>query len=222
VSDIRDKPERTDDSDGPKKPPPIAPGVIDEWVAWNVRMHRENRGWSQADLAEKMAALGWKYHPQTVHRVESGQRKVTIGEAEALARLFSTTVDALTWPDMVTHTSAWLDTFTSRADLAFNEIGVQTRELLFDREHLERALAQVEQRGLGEQADEDSFLTERINDARAALETATPEEAVQMGREEYEHWRSDASDDTWDIAKANRFPNRFPRAPWLEVPDGEG
>ena len=76
-----------DEQDEPAAEAPAAAGVIDEWVAWNIRLRREGLGMSQADLAKEMAALGWKYYPQTVHRVEQGQRKVTIGEAEALARI---------------------------------------------------------------------------------------------------------------------------------------
>lgn len=177
-------------------------------------MHRENRGWSQADLAEKMAALGWKYHPQTVHRVESSQRKVTIGEAEALARIFSTTVDTLTWPDMVTHTAAWFGVFTARADAAFEQIAAQARDLLFDREHLERALAEMERLGIGDRGG----VREAVADARSVLEKASPEQAVAAGRGDYEEWQAGAPDDAWSVTGRDRLP----RAPWLEVPDGEG
>lgn len=189
-----------------------APGVIDEWVAWNIRMHRESHGWSQADLAQRMATLGWKYHPQTVHRIESGQRKVTIGEAEALARIFSTTVDALTWPDMVTQTSAWLGLFITRADAAFEQIVTQTRDLLFDREHLERALAEIGQRGTGDHED----VRAQVDDARSVLADAAPEQAVEAGRGKYAEWRATAPDDVWAVTGRGRFP----AAPWLEASDG--
>jgi transcriptional regulator with XRE-family HTH domain len=216
---MNDGARQTDDGDAPesKGSPPIAPGVIDEWVAWNIRLRRENLGMSQADLAQKMAVLGWKYHPQTVHRIESGNRKVTVGEAEALARIFNTTVDSLTWPDMVTHTSAWFILFIERADAAFEQIVAQVRELLFDREHLERALAQVERAGIGE----DEFVRERIDDARSVLDNANPEQAVEVGREKYSDWQATAPDSAWDVHRERRFPDRFPRAPWLEATDGE-
>lgn len=211
VPDTRDEPERADDSD-PKGASPAAPGVIDEWVAWNIRLHRENHGWSQAELAQKMAARGWKYYPQTVHRVEQGQRKVTIGEAEALARLFGTTVDSLTWPDMVTQTSAWLGMFAARADAAFEQIVAQVRELLFDREHLERALAEIGRQGIGEHGD----VRAQVSDARSVLNDAAPEQAVETGRQQYADWREGAPEDAWSVTGRDRFP----RAPWLEAPDG--
>jgi transcriptional regulator with XRE-family HTH domain len=208
VQDIPGEPPQADDN-----PPRAAAGAIDEWVAWNIRIRRENLGWSQADLAGKMAALGWKYHPQTVHRVESGQRKVTIGEAEALARIFSTTVDTLTWPDMVTHTAAWFGVFIGRADAAFEQVATQTRESLFAREHLERALAEVERLQIG---DLDG-VREMVAEARSVLDKASPEQAVDVGRAEYEEWRASAPDDVW--AATGR--DRLPRAPWLEEPDAE-
>lgn len=208
MPDIPEEPEQGGDSPAG---PQASAGVIDEWVAWNVRIRRENLGMSQADLAQKMAALGWKYYPQTVHRIESGQRKVTIGEAEALARIFSTTVDTLTWPDMVTHTAAWFGVFIGRADAAFEQIAAQARELLFDREHLERALAEVERRKIGDQ----DGVREVADDARSVLERAAPEQAVEVGRGEYEEWRARAPDDAWDVTGRDRLP----RAPWLEEPD---
>ena len=205
VPDAQDEP-------GPDAPAP--PGVIDEWVAWNIRLRREGLGWSQADLAQKMAAAGWKWHPQTVHRAEQGQRKVTIGEAEALARLFAVTVDALTWPDMVTHTSAWLGLFTARADAAFGQIAAQTHDLLFAREHLERALAEIGRRGIGALED----VRGHVDDARSVLDDAAPEQAVEAGRGQYEQWRATAPADAWEVTGRDRFP----RAPWLEASDGEG
>jgi transcriptional regulator with XRE-family HTH domain len=208
VTGTRDEPEQADDKDPTG---PAQAGVIDEWVAWNIRIRRENLGWSQADLGKEMTALGWKWYPQTVHRVESGQRKVTIGEAEALARIFSTTVDTLTWPDMVTHTAAWFGVFISRADAAFEQIAAQARELLFDREHLERALTEVERIGIG---DRDG-VREVTDDARSVLDKADPEQAVEAGRQEYEAWRPGAPDDVWAVTGRDRLP----RAPWLEEPD---
>lgn len=209
MPDIRNEPGRADSDESAS---PASAGIIDEWVAWNIRLRREGLGMSQADLAVKMAALGWKYHPQTVHRVESGQRKVTIGEAEALARIFSTTVDSLTWPDMVTHTAAWFGVFTGRADAAFEQIVTQARELLFDREHLERALAETERLGIGGQ----DGVREVIEDARSVLDNSSPERAVEVARGEYGEWREGAPGEAWAVTGRDRLP----RAPWLEEPNG--
>lgn len=208
MPDIPGEPEQADDN--PAEPSQSAPGIIDELVAWNVRQRRQELGMSQADLAQKMAALGWKYYPQTVHRVESGQRKVTIGEAEALARIFGATVDSLTWPDTVTHTTAWFSVFIERADAAFEQIAAQTRELLLNRERIERGLAEAERRGIADRDD----VRKVIADARSVLDNAAPEQAVETGRREHEEEGDGAAGDPWEAAGWDRPP----RAPWLEEP----
>jgi transcriptional regulator with XRE-family HTH domain len=211
VEDIPGEAAQADDNHA--EPSQAAPGIIDELVAWNIRQRRQELGLSQAELAEKMAALGWKYHPQTVHRIESGQRKVTIGEAGALARIFGVTVDALTWPDTVTHTAAWFGVFTERADAAFEQIAAQTRELLLNRERIERGLAEVEKRGIADRDD----VRKVIADARSVLDDASPEQAVEAGRGEHEERSPGTEGDPWESAGWDRPP----RAPWLEEPDVE-
>lgn len=55
---------------------------------------------SLADVAGAMVAAGWdKFYPQTISRIEHGERKVTIGEGEALARILGTTLTRLQWAD---------------------------------------------------------------------------------------------------------------------------
>lgn len=61
-----------------------------------VREARGRAGISQSELARRMAALGWPYYPQTVQRLEAGQRKVGIGEAVALSVLLQFDLNALT------------------------------------------------------------------------------------------------------------------------------
>ena len=193
MSDARQQPSSADDSTDDAGLPHFAPGVIDDWVAANIRVHREQLDMSQADVAEKMAALGWKYYPQTVHRIESGQRKVTVGEAQALARIFNTTVDGLTWPDLAKNAAAWFDMFTDRADEAFTKIAVQVRELLFAREHLAQGVADAEQRGIGNQ----ETVRQSLERARATLDNATPETAVEVGRADYGEWFASVRGDIW-------------------------
>ena len=61
-----------------------------------IKQEREQRGWSQAALAEKLKGNGLKgFYATTVAKVESGERAVRIDEAAALADLFDVSVDAL-------------------------------------------------------------------------------------------------------------------------------
>ena len=77
---------------------PLPPAVTDEQFAARLREERERKGWSQADVARRMGGPEQGWHPQTVQKIESGHRKVSVGEAKALAGVFETTVDRLTWP----------------------------------------------------------------------------------------------------------------------------
>lgn len=157
------------------------PGDVDSRVAVGIRALREKSGMSQADLAGRMAAAGWRWHPQTIHRIESGQRKVTVGEAEALARILGTSLTRLTWPDPASSVVNFLSTFTGRADSAFERIASATGELLFARDHLGRGIAEARKRGI----DGQEHVREALAGAEAALEHATPERAVETGREDY-------------------------------------
>ena len=61
-----------------------------------VRQEREQRGMSQAELANLLGDSGFKgIYPTTIAKIESGERSVRIDEAAALADLFELSLDAL-------------------------------------------------------------------------------------------------------------------------------
>lgn len=60
---------------------------------------REERGWSQSELARRMAERGWdKYTQMTVSRTEKGERPIRLNEAEALAEVFEVELFSLWLP----------------------------------------------------------------------------------------------------------------------------
>lgn len=59
-----------------------------------MKRQRNARRWSQADLGNAV-----DLDPQIIYRIESGQRKVGLDEALAIARAFQVSIDALTNPD---------------------------------------------------------------------------------------------------------------------------
>jgi transcriptional regulator with XRE-family HTH domain len=168
----------------------VPPGVVDDQVAANIRRHREAAGLSQADLAAEMSRLGWPYHPQTVHRIEQGSRKVPVGEAAALAEILGVSLAGLTWPDPVSDTVAWFGLFTARADQAYEKIAEGTRDLLFAAAQLRRGIGEAEDRGLATQDD----VREALEEARARIENATPARAQEHGRESYAEWAGEDRD----------------------------
>ncbi|MBU1250617.1 MAG: helix-turn-helix transcriptional regulator [Actinobacteria bacterium] len=59
----------------------------DSSFATSLKKTRERLGLSQGALAELMQARGYKFHQATIYKVESGARRVSVGEAAALAEV---------------------------------------------------------------------------------------------------------------------------------------
>jgi transcriptional regulator with XRE-family HTH domain len=77
--------------------------------AANVRARRELRGWSQRQLAERMADLGHRsFRQQTVAEIEQGSRAVKLDEALALSRALGISVDNLIRPAGLTKVASEL------------------------------------------------------------------------------------------------------------------
>jgi transcriptional regulator with XRE-family HTH domain len=53
-----------------------------------VAQLREERGWSQAELARRLSAIGFEMHQTTVAKLESGKRPLRVAEVFALAEVF--------------------------------------------------------------------------------------------------------------------------------------
>jgi len=64
-----------------------------------IRTWRELHGWSQTELAERMAARGHRWHQATVFKVEDGRRPVRLTEAVALAAVLDVPLTDLIGPD---------------------------------------------------------------------------------------------------------------------------
>ena len=64
-------------------------------VARNVAYLREERGWSQGDVARAMVERGQSWYQTTVSRVEKGDRPLRLVEGVALADAFGVPVDQL-------------------------------------------------------------------------------------------------------------------------------
>ncbi len=69
----------------------------DEAFSALFRKGRERRGRTQGDVARDMQARGFDFHQQTIAKIENGNRKVTIGEAIALAAVLEIELEELAW-----------------------------------------------------------------------------------------------------------------------------
>ena len=66
----------------------------DAFIA-GLKTERNAQGMSQTDLAERMSALGYKFHQATVYKIENGDRKVSASEAWGLAEVLDVPVEHL-------------------------------------------------------------------------------------------------------------------------------
>ena len=70
--------------------------LISDALAANIRSMRARKRLGQADVSERMQALGFTvWRRQTVANVEQGKRRVTAEEVIALALIFGTTAGSL-------------------------------------------------------------------------------------------------------------------------------
>lgn len=72
-----------------------SPGTPEENFVTNMRLRREQKGWSQADLAEALRPHGLDLHRQTIQKIESGLRPVKLNEAHAIADALEDHVEEL-------------------------------------------------------------------------------------------------------------------------------
>ena len=68
----------------------------DEAFSALLRGERERKGLTQEELADAVSRAGYDFHQQTVYKIESGRRKVSVGEALAIATVLGVGIEALT------------------------------------------------------------------------------------------------------------------------------
>jgi len=152
-------------------------GTQDAWLAANVRDARNRVGMSQGELGRRMKALGWPWSQQTVARTEDGARKVSAGEAAAVAGIFSTSVDRLLMPGRQASLLALLDAVTARALTAWEEAAEWGGELLA----AQRQLAVTVKEAAASEFAADPRVIALVAEAEHAM-TLTPEGAAAAAR----------------------------------------
>ena len=139
------------------------PDVTDQWFAANLMEARKHAGLSQKAVAEQMRAAGYRWHPQTVSRVEAGEQAIRVGEAFALARITGTTAEALARPPQAAQDVFELRQATGKVWQAQAEAQFAAARHREAREALAAMLASLREAG---KAD---ALAEQVADAERAL-----------------------------------------------------
>jgi transcriptional regulator with XRE-family HTH domain len=178
------EPNLSSEMDGENEQAPSAEpaGLADERFATNIREERERQKLSQGELARRMAERGFPYYQQTIRRIEEGRRKVSVGEAKALAEILGTTMDRLTWPGQVAAVAYLMEIAIGRAQQAWDDITRGTTTLLYAHATLEHIAAQMIERDyLGSDK-----IREIVAEAARVAEM-NPHDAVEAGRADYEN-----------------------------------
>ncbi|KQR86731.1 hypothetical protein ASF96_10445 [Microbacterium sp. Leaf179] len=62
--------------------------VLEARMADKFRMLREERGWSQSELSDRLAEWGFDLHQTSIAKLEKGKRPMRVAEMHALAHVF--------------------------------------------------------------------------------------------------------------------------------------
>jgi transcriptional regulator with XRE-family HTH domain len=182
-------PDRQEAGDGGPVP---APGAIDRQVAASLRNRRERLGKSLADIAGAMVSGGWdKFYPQTISRIEHGERKVSVGEGEALARILGTTLTRLQWAEGEDAAVSYGEQAIGNLRRAASEVASAVAQL-----HAAQAGAEVALRSL--RADSSRAPSARVTATADTLEEeldgASLENAVDEGEARWERLQDGEGD----------------------------
>ncbi len=66
-------------------------------IGRKVKLLREERGWSQSELATRLRELGLDLHQTTVAKMEAGRRPLRVSEAVAIAQAMKLPPNAFFW-----------------------------------------------------------------------------------------------------------------------------
>lgn len=104
-----------------------SPVDLEKRVIESLTRLREERGWSQSELARQMVEAGWpKYTQMTVSRTEKGERPIRLDEVAALADIFEVDMQRLWLPREI---RSYLDS-AREAEKLSNELYAVIRKYL--------------------------------------------------------------------------------------------
>lgn len=171
-----------------KKDETNGPGAEEEanFIA-AVKRIREELGWSQGELAKRMADSGWDgFHQTTISRIEKGERPVRLGEARGLAKALGALVGQMLLPAEQGKRLRDLELSVMSAEKAASGIAASAQELLGIQTSLKYELDEALELSVDESADD--WVTERysnvIEAARRALKL-TPNSVLEEFLEVY-------------------------------------
>lgn len=126
----------------------------------SMKRLREERGWTQADLARELTESGWTgVYQTTISRMEKGERPIRIGEARGIARVFNVTVGLMIVPTEERKPVEELRKSVHTLDGLYNSIGADSDRFRFLQNLLPDAIEAVESSDFRDWADADMRAT---------------------------------------------------------------
>lgn len=148
--------------------------AAEQYLPENLRSLRERKGMSQAALAKAMADREWRWHQQTVYKVETGERGIAFGEATDLADILGVSTDRLTWSGPEANETAMVDRSIALVRQSWRETAEAVTRLLADRAGGRRVLA-------GSSGSRYARVRQACAELEAELEASGVETAVAEG-----------------------------------------
>ncbi|MFJ9523370.1 helix-turn-helix domain-containing protein [Kitasatospora sp. NPDC101801] len=117
--------------------------MSEEHAAERVRLEREARGWSTAELAKRMTKAGYPINQSSVWRIESGEprRRINLDEAIGFAKVFELTLEDFLGPALPAdekRMQAIADTVVGGYRLAAQGVELMEQGLEFAAKHCEQ------------------------------------------------------------------------------------
>ncbi len=123
-------------------------GDTERLVAAGVRQMREDRGWSQKHLSQRLTEAGWPLHQTNVSKLEAARRPIRVTDLEALAEVFDVPAVVFLWDmDQAGDDGRRrLEAAAAEVDYAQDQLisaGVNYAMALAERERLVRAVSEA-------------------------------------------------------------------------------
>ncbi|MFJ2578432.1 helix-turn-helix domain-containing protein [Kitasatospora aureofaciens] len=149
----------------------------EENAARRLKMERESRGWSTAEVARRMSETGFPINQSSVWRIESGEppRRINLDEAIGFAKIFDITLAELVGPSGGAVSAKMLHLFE-----IFQEAANRAQDALDEMDTAESALYAY--------ADQHQDAYEAIDEYTVSLSIARQEGRLPLPKGERGQW----------------------------------
>jgi len=124
--------------------------TVDETFGTRFLAARKASGMSQESVVTALAERGYKLHVTAIGKIERGERRVTVGEAEALASAVGYTLDGIIGAGDLQTAYAVLEFARRNSDHAAGEYALALLKVAQEADELGKPLRDIDKRWLSE------------------------------------------------------------------------